>query len=134
MDIKDSTGNNTGTIELKSDSLELEDGSTLNLANGSTLVGHLKNSGNLGDWTNESNIQGHFINTGTIGILNAGSIRDYLENTSTGFIQTLTEGKITGTLSNTGTIGELNTSVINYTNGNTNTATIAGAGHYGILN
>ncbi|KAB0574038.1 hypothetical protein F7P74_08365, partial [Helicobacter pullorum NCTC 12824] len=132
--IKDSTGSNTGTIELKSNSLELEDGSTLNLANGSTLVGHLKNSGNLGNWTNESNIQGHFINEGTIGILNAGSIRDYLENTSTGFIQTLTEGKITGTLNNTGTIGELNTSVINYTNGNTNIATIAGAGHYGILN
>ncbi|WP_179854359.1 beta strand repeat-containing protein, partial [Helicobacter pullorum] len=129
LDIKN-TSNNTGTIELKSDSATLEDGSTLNLANGSTLVGHLKNSGNLGDWTNESNIQGHFINEGTIGILNAGSIQDYLENT--GFIQTLTEGKITGTLNNTGTIGELNTSVINYTNANT--ATIAGAGHYGILN
>ena len=56
MDIKN-TSNNTGTIELKSDSATLEDGSTLNLANGSTLVGHLKNSGNLGDWTNESNIQ-----------------------------------------------------------------------------
>ncbi|WP_279145401.1 beta strand repeat-containing protein, partial [Helicobacter pullorum] len=134
LDIKN-TSNNTGTIELKSDSATLEDGSTLNLANGSTLVGHLKNSGNLGDWTNESNIQGHFINTGTIGILNAGSIRDYLENTSTGFIQTLKQGKITGTLNNTGTIGELNTSVINYiANGNANTATIAGAGHYGILN
>ena len=52
LDIKDSMGRNTGTIELKSDSLELKDGSTLNLANGSTLVGHLKNSGNLGDWTN----------------------------------------------------------------------------------
>ena len=97
LDIKDSMGRNTGTIELKSDSLELKDGSTLNLANGSTLVGHLKNSGNLGDWTNKSNIQGHFINTGTI--------------------------------------GELNTSVINYiANGNANTATIAGEGHYGILN
>ena len=131
MDIKNIAGN-TGTIELKSDSLKLEEGSTLNLANGSTLVGHLKNSGNLGSWTNYSNIQGHFINTGTIGILNAGSIQEYLENT--GFIQTLKQGKITGTLNNTGTIGELNTSVINYTNGNANTATIAGAGHYGILN
>ncbi|WP_158654111.1 beta strand repeat-containing protein, partial [Helicobacter pullorum] len=40
LDIKDSTGSNTGTIELKSDSATLEDGSTLNLANGSTLVGH----------------------------------------------------------------------------------------------
>ena len=129
LDIKN-TSNNTGTIELKSDSATLEDGSTLNLANGSTLVGHLKNSGNLGDWTNESNIQGHFINTGTIGILNAGNIQEYLENT--GVIQTLIEGQITGTLNNTGTIGELNTSVINYTNANT--ATIAGAGHYGILN
>ena len=131
LDIKNIAGN-TGTIELKSDSLKLEEGSTLNLANGSTLVGHLKNSGNLGSWTNYSNIQGHFINTGTIGILNAGSIQEYLENT--GFIQTLKQGKITGTLNNTGTIGELNTSVINYTNGNANTATIAGAGHYGILN
>ena len=132
LDIKDSTGSNTGTIELRNNSATLEDGSTLNLANGSTLVGHLKNSGNLGHWTNESKIQGHFINTGTIGILNAGSIQEYLENT--GFIQTLKQGKITGTLNNTGTIGELNTSVINYTNGNANTATIAGAGHYGILN
>ena len=57
LDIKDSTGSNTGTIELKSDSAILEDGSTLNLANGSTLVGHLKNSGNLGDWTNKSKMQ-----------------------------------------------------------------------------
>ncbi|WP_158654112.1 beta strand repeat-containing protein, partial [Helicobacter pullorum] len=39
LDIKN-TSNNTGTIELKSDSATLEDGSTLNLANGSTLVGH----------------------------------------------------------------------------------------------
>ncbi|WP_196332226.1 hypothetical protein, partial [Helicobacter pullorum] len=35
LDIKDSTGNATGTINLKSDSATLEDGSTLNLANGS---------------------------------------------------------------------------------------------------
>ncbi|WP_179854437.1 beta strand repeat-containing protein, partial [Helicobacter pullorum] len=132
LDIKDSTGSNTGTIELRSNSLELEDGSTLNLANGSTLVGHLKNSGNLGDWTNKSNIQGHFINEGTIGELNAGNIAEYLQNS--GVIKILKQGQITGTLNNTGTIGELNTSVINYTNGNTNTATIAGAGHYGILN
>ncbi|KAB0574241.1 S-layer family protein, partial [Helicobacter pullorum NCTC 12824] len=131
--IKDSTGSSTGTIELKSDGLTFN-GSTLDLATDSTLEGHLKNSGNLGHWTNESNIRGHFINTGTIGELNAGNIAEYLENTSTGVIQTLTEGKITGTLNNTGTIGELNTSVINYTNGNANTATIAGAGHYGILN
>ncbi|WP_040500310.1 hypothetical protein, partial [Helicobacter pullorum] len=131
--IKDSTGNNTGTIELKSDSATLEDGSTLNLANGSTLVGHLKNSGNLGSWTNYSNIQGHFINTGTIDELDAGNIQEYLENT--GVIHILKQGKIAGTLSNTGTIGELNTSVINYiANGNANTATIAGEGHYGILN
>ena len=88
--IKDSTGNNTGTIELKSDGLTLN-GSTLDLDPDSILEGHLKNSGNLGHWTNESNIQGHFINTGTIGILNAGSIQDYLENT--GFIQTLKQGK-----------------------------------------
>ena len=131
LDIKNIAGN-TGTIELKSDSLKLEEGSTLNLANGSTLVGHLKNSGNLGSWTNYSNIQGHFINTGTIDELNAGNIQEYLENT--GVIHILKQGKITGTLNNTGTIGELNTSVINYTNGNANTATIAGAGHYGILN
>ncbi|WP_179853980.1 beta strand repeat-containing protein, partial [Helicobacter pullorum] len=130
LDIKN-TSNNTGTIELKSDSATLEDGSTLNLANGSTLVGHLKNSGNLGDWTNESNIQGHFINEGTIGELNAGNIAEYLQNS--GVIKILKQGKITGTLNNTGTIGELNTSVINY-NSNTNTATIVGAGHYGILN
>ncbi|KPH52111.1 beta strand repeat-containing protein, partial [Helicobacter pullorum] len=132
LDIKDSTGNATGTINLKSDSATLEDGSTLNLANGSTLVGHLKNSGNLGDWTNESNIQGHFINEGTIGELNAGNIAEYLQNS--GVIKILKQGQITGTLNNTGTIGELNTSVINYTDGNTNTATIAGEGHYGILN
>ena len=129
--IKDSTGNNTGTIELKSDGLTLN-GSTLDLDPDSILEGHLKNSGNLGHWTNESNIQGHFINEGTIGELDAGNIAEYLQNT--GFIQTLKQGKIKGTLNNTGTIGELNTSVINYTNGNTNTATIAGAGHYGILN
>uniref|UniRef100_UPI001416EF49 beta strand repeat-containing protein n=1 Tax=Helicobacter pullorum TaxID=35818 RepID=UPI001416EF49 len=132
LDIKN-TSNNTGTIELKSDSLKLEEGSTLNLANGSTLVGHLKNSGNLGDWTNESNIQGHFINEGTIGELNAGNIAEYLQNS--GVIHILKQGKITGTLNNTGTIGELNTSVINYSaNSITSTATIAGAGHYGILN
>ncbi|WP_166666947.1 hypothetical protein, partial [Helicobacter pullorum] len=80
LDIKDSSGNNTGTIELRSDGAALQDGSELNLDAGSTLVGHLKNSANLAIWTNESNIQGHFINTGTIGELKAGNIQNNFLN------------------------------------------------------
>ncbi|WP_238320783.1 hypothetical protein, partial [Helicobacter pullorum] len=130
LDIKDSTGNTTGTINLKSDSLELEDGSTLNLANGSTLVGHLKNSGNLGDWTNESNIQGNFINASgaRVGDLIAGNIKDNLLNE--GEITNLIINKNIGTLTNSGSItalaveGTINNGIANDNNGIINSLTI----------
>ena len=125
LDIKDSSGNNTGTIELRSDGATLQDGSTLNLANGSTLVGHLKNSANLAIWTNESNIQGHFINTGTIGELKAGNIQNNFLNE--GSITNLTIDKNIGTLTNNGS-GVINTLTIQnnsiITNGITNDSNI----------
>ncbi|WP_278824482.1 beta strand repeat-containing protein, partial [Helicobacter pullorum] len=123
--IKNIAGN-TGTIELKSDGLTLN-GSTLDLATDSTLEGHLKNSGNLGHWTNESKIQGNFINASGASVedLIAGEIKDNLLNE--GEITNLTINKNIGTLTNNGS-GIINTLTIqngsNIDNGITNNSNI----------
>ncbi|STQ87647.1 Uncharacterised protein [Helicobacter pullorum] len=127
LDIKDSSGNNTGTIELRSNGATLQDGSELNLDAGSTLVGHLKNSANLAIWTNNSNIQGNFINASgaSVGTLTAGNIRDNFLNE--GNITNLTIDKNIGTLTNNGS-GVINTLIIqdnsNINNGITNNSNI----------
>ncbi|KAB0575393.1 hypothetical protein F7P74_02235 [Helicobacter pullorum NCTC 12824] len=75
-------------------------GSVLDLKQGSTFEGNLRNASAIKEWKNESNIRGSFINASgaSVGVLIAGEIRDNLLNE--GNITNLIINKNIGTLTN----------------------------------
>ena len=91
-----------GTITIGSDL-----GSVLDLKQGSTFEGNLKNASAIKEWKNDSNIRGSFINASgaSVGDLIAGEIRDNLLNE--GEITNLTINEKIGTLTNSGSITAL---------------------------
>ncbi|STQ88231.1 hypothetical protein [Helicobacter pullorum] len=98
--------NGDGMITIGSDL-----GSVLDLKQGSTFEGNLRNASAIKKWDNLSNIQGSFINASgaSVGDLIAGEIRDNLLNE--GEITNLTINKNIGTLTNNGS-GVINTLII----------------------
>ncbi|WP_205742324.1 hypothetical protein, partial [Helicobacter pullorum] len=94
--------NGDGMITIGSDL-----GSVLDLRQGSTFEGNLKNASAIKKWDNLSNIQGSFINASgaSVGDLIAGEIRDNLLNE--GEITNLTINENIGTLTNSGSITAL---------------------------